>query len=189
MLDRPWIKDNDPIKDFYDCLNKEEIAWLYGVVKAVDLNRATFNTNFCPNKVQLLDFSNYYDNPYQFDLLSDLINEFNYIGSSLFWLPLNNDCSKNEFEKFEPLMIAKTPMNIIYLKKVSRSMMQMMNGGYIVVDSGNNFIAIIVDGYYMLALVDDDNLPTKYEKYIKNWSLIEENIDSITAKPLIRARL
>lgn len=68
-------------------------------------------------------------------------------------------------------------------------MMQMMNGGYVVADSGNNFIAIIVDGYYMLALVDDNNLPIKYEKYLKNWSLIEENLDSITAKSLIHARL
>ena len=189
MLDKPWIEDNDPIKDFYDCLNEEEIAWLYGVVSAVNLNQATFNTIFFPNKVQLLDFSNYYNKPYQFELLSDLINKFNHVGSFLFWLPLNNDCSKNEFEKFEPLMIAKTPMNIMYLKKVSQSMMQMMNGGYFVADSGNNFIAIIVDGYYMLALVDDNNLPIKYEKYLKNWILIEENLDSITAKPLIHARL
>jgi len=188
MLDRPWIEDNDPIKGFYDCLNKEEISWLYGTIRAVDLNQATFNINFCPNKVQLLDFSNYFDKPYQFELLSELINEFNNLDNSLFWFPLNNDCSKNEFEKFQPLMIAKTPMNIMYLQKVSQSMMQMMNGGYVVADRKNNFIAIIVDGYYMLALVDN-NLPIKYEKYLKNWSLIEENLDSITAKTLIQAKI
>ena len=63
-------------------------------------------------------------------------------------------------------------------------MMQMVNGGYVVADSGENFIAIIIDGYYMLSLICSD-LKNKYEIYSKNWELIDEKLDSITADTLL----
>ena len=80
-------------------------------------------------------------------------------------------------------MIAKTPMDIKYIEKVSQSMMQMINGGYVVADSGKNFIAIIIDGYYMLSLVDLD-LHNKYGVYLKNWDLINEKLDTTIANTL-----
>lgn len=186
MQNRPWFEESDPIKDFYGNLDEEDIKWICNLLKNVDLCQAKFNlnTDVHTTRVQILDFSDYYGKPYQFELLSNLIDDFYHADQHLFWLPLNNDCSENAFEKFEPLMIAKTPMDIIYLEKVSQSMMQMVNGGYVVADSGENFIAIIIDGYYMLSLICSD-LKNKYEIYSKNWELIDEKLDSITADTLL----
>lgn len=185
MQNRPWFEESDPIKDFYGNLDEEDIKWIYNLLTTVDLSQSKFNlsSEFYKNRVQLLDFSDYYSKPYQFELLLNLIEDFYHVDKYLFWLPLNNNCFENAFEQFEPLMIAKTPMDIKYIEKVSQSMMQMINGGYVVADSGKNFIAIIIDGYYMLSLVDLD-LHNKYGVYLKNWDLINEKLDTTTANTL-----
>lgn len=187
MQPKPWIEQSDPLKDFYGLLDQNEIVSIYDIIKKVNISHATFySANLCKDEILLLDFSDYYNKSYQFELLSKLIENFYHVDHFLYWLPLNSDVDISEytFNQFVPLMIAKTPMEIKFLDKVSRSMMQMISGGYVVVDSQKNFIAIIIDGYYMLALIND-KFSVKYEKYIKNWSFIEENLDPITAKSLI----
>ncbi len=66
----------------------------------------------------------------------------------LYWIPLSN----NEdiiFQDFSPLMIAKTSITKEMLDCVSRSFMQMLNGGYMFIDSNCRFVGVVIDGYYM----------------------------------------
>ena len=92
MQNRPWFEESDPIKDFYGNLDEEDIKWIYNLLTTVDLSQSKFNlsSEFYKNRVQLLDFSDYYSKPYQFELLLNLIEDFYHVDKYLFWLPLNN---------------------------------------------------------------------------------------------------
>ena len=133
--------------------------------------------------MELLDFSDY-DGENQFSLFEKLCEKFNGADGCLYWLPLSNE-KESIFDDYDPVMIAKTPLDTKYLKTASASFMQMLNGGLMIVDSKKRFIAIVVDGYYIVAGVKRGGMDKDYIQYIENWKIIGERLDPVTANILL----
>ncbi|PNK59556.1 hypothetical protein [Psychrobacter sp. FDAARGOS_221] len=181
---KPWCDVEDPLKKYYNLLNDQDLKKVVDITTRQNLKLPCFQKELIENALLLIDFSDYHNAFSQFQLFSDLIKQFRSQGSYLLWMPLNND-DLNNFSKFNPLMIAKTPFEVGFLTKASESMMQMLTGGFMVIDSKNQFISMIIDGYYMLSIVYDISLANIFQKYIDNWRVVRENLDETTATTLL----
>ncbi|WP_216070870.1 hypothetical protein [Acinetobacter haemolyticus] len=84
-------------------------------------------------------------------------------------------------------MIAKTPIETKYLDYASRSFLQMQNGGYAIIESNKNFIALVIDGYYMQVALHSNFMNEQFQKYLDSWNDIEKNLDETTAQCLSQA--
>lgn len=180
---KPWFDNDDPLIEYYGLIDREDLKIIEKIKKKQDLSICCFSKAAIEKGFLLLDFSDFYNKNSQFELFTDLIHRFKNNKNYLLWLPLDNYESET-YNKFTPIMVAKTPFEVSFLEKVSQSMMQMINGSFMVIDSDMQFVSIIIDGYYMLSVIYDGSLNTYFEKYINNLKLIDENLDEVTANSL-----
>lgn len=184
---KPWYDIEDPLREYYDLLNDQDLKIVANIKSKQNLKLPCFQKELTENALLLIDFSNYHNASVQFQLFSDLIKQFRSQESYLLWIPLNDGDTDN-FSKFNPLMIAKTSFDAKFLDKASRSMMQMLTGSFMLIDSKSQFISIIIDGYYMLSTVYDISLANVFEKYIDNWNVVFKNLDEVTANTLLNCQ-
>lgn len=73
-------------------------------------------------------------------------------------------------------MIVKTPIETKYLDYASRSFLQMQNGEYAIIESNQNFIALVFDGYYMQVALRSNFMNEQLQEYLDNWNKIEKTL-------------
>ena len=56
-------------------------------------------------------------------------------------------------------------------------MMQMLNGAYCAADKNGNFLAIFVDGYYLLVALKKEWCVKDINKYLNTWFDLENSCD------------
>lgn len=176
--EQPWVDDQDPFIDYYGLIDKSELQFVRENFASLSGSSPVFNHLMIDfNRYYLLlDFSDYFNDESQFLLYKDLCSVNN--NAFLYWLPLDNYKDEFLFENYMPKMIAKTPRNNKVLKKASLSFMQMQNGGLFLMEESGLFFAIIVDGYYMMALVDKKYDIGNINAYLENWSVFEHRLDT-----------
>ncbi|MGE8653469.1 MAG: hypothetical protein ACN6NV_06930 [Acinetobacter gandensis] len=189
MKTEPWIEDSDPFKPYYGKLSKQENTYISNTFNLwINHNNYINPSVISKNKnLNLLDYSNKYNEKCNQGLYELLCESLNQTDGYLYWLPLNNAINENTFTAYSPIMIAKTPIDAKYLDYASRSFLQMQNGGYAIIESNLNFIALVVDGYYMQVALHSNFMNLQFQKYLDNWSEIEKNLDETTAQCLSQA--
>lgn len=185
----PWIEGSDPLKPYYGKLNNKEYTDISKIFNLWVNHHNYINTSIIANnnKVNLLDYSGHYNEKCSQSLYQLLCQTLNNADSYLYWLPINNVKNKNIFAAYSPAMIAKTPIETRYLDYASRSFLQMQNGGYAIIESNQNFIALVVAGYYMQVALCSNYMNEQFQEYLDNWNEIEKNLDEITAQCLLEA--
>ncbi|MDV7621405.1 FAD-binding oxidoreductase [Acinetobacter baumannii] len=134
--------------------------------------------------IQLLDFFDYSNESCPLSLFENLCLIMGGESEKLYWIPLSN----NEdiiFQDFSSLMIARTSITKEMLDCVSRSFMQMLNGGYMFIDSKCRFVGVVIDGYYMQVYMKKVFMNDVMKPYVKNWEKIDEFLDPLLKKDLI----
>lgn len=177
-----FLDDFDTLKPFYGQLSDKEIDLVKDIIANLLDKKPIFKQPIDDNYHYLLDFSDFNNDDCQFLLFKEVCQKLN---GNLCWLVFGDEKNPFLFDEFEPPMIAKTPCNFDILQKASSSFMQMQNGAFVVFDKHKQFYAIIVDGYYMVCLLNKsigiDNLQT----YLDNWHKIDKNSDEVTANLLM----
>ncbi|USE84310.1 hypothetical protein [Acinetobacter tibetensis] len=189
MKTEPWIEDCDPLKPYYGKLSNQE----YTNISKIFTLWINHHNHIDPSvihknkKLNLLDYSNKYNGKCSQDLYQLLCESLKQTDGYLYWLPINSIKNKNTFSAYSPAMIAKTPIKTRYLDYASRSFLQMQNGGYAIIESNLNFIALVADGYYMQVALDPSFMNDQFQKYLDSWNEIENNLDETTAQWLSQA--
>lgn len=178
----PFLDDFDELKSFYGGLSDTEIERVKEVIVNLLNKKPTFKNPVNENYHYLLDFSDFDNNDCQFLLFQEVCQK---LTSNLYWFVFGDDNNPLLFDEFVPPMIAKTPCTSDILAKVSSSFMQMQNGAFVVFDESKNFYAIIVDGYYMVCLLNKSVMIDNLQNYLNNWQNIDKNLDEMTAHLLI----
>ncbi|WP_227061434.1 FAD-binding oxidoreductase [Acinetobacter pittii] len=186
MKNKPWIEENDPLKEYYGLLNDNELSSFLSLLIEWNKNDYSLESDIGQVKtgIQLLDFFDYSNESCPLSLFENLCSIMGGEIEKLYWIPLSN----NEdiiFQDFSPLMIAKTSITKEMLDCVSRSFMQMLNGGYMFIDSNCRFVGVVIDGYYMQVYMKKDFMDDVMKPYIKNWEKIDEFLDPLLIKDLI----
>lgn len=186
MKNKPWIEDNDPLKESYGLLDDNELSSFLSLFSEWNKNDYTLESDIGQVKtgVQLLDFFDYSNESCHLSLFENLCLIMGGESEKLYWIPLSN----NEdiiFQDFSPLMIAKTSITKETLDYVSRSFMQMLNGGYMFIDSKCRFVGLVIDGYYMQLYMKKDFMDDVMKPYVNNWEKIDEFLDPLLKKDLI----
>ncbi|UIJ77512.1 hypothetical protein [Acinetobacter sp. SH20PTE14] len=189
MKTEPWIEDNDPLKPYYGKLSNKEYTDISNIFTLWINHKNYIDPSIISKnkKLNLLDFSNRYKEKFNQALYELLCESLKQTDGYLYWLPMNNVKSENIFAAYSPAMIAKTPIEAKYLDYTSRSFLQMQNGGYAIVESNLNFIALVIDGYYMQVALHSNFMNEKFQEYLDSWNEIEKNLDEITAQCLSHA--
>nr|WP_127245516.1 hypothetical protein [Neisseria meningitidis] len=189
MKTEPWIEDNDPLKPYYGKLSNKEYTDISNIFTLWINHKNYIDPSIISKnkKLNLLDFSNRYKEKCNQSLYELLCESLKQTDGYLYWLPMNNVKSENIFAAYSPEMIAKTPIEAKYLDYASRSFLQMQNGGYAIVESNLNFIALVIDGYYMQVALHSNFMNEKFQEYLDSWNEIEKNLDEITAQCLSHA--
>ncbi|ODL96853.1 hypothetical protein AXH23_04190 [Acinetobacter pittii] len=186
MKNKPWIEENDPLKEYYGLLNDNELSSFLSLLSEWNKNDYSLESDIGQVKtgIQLLDFFDYSNESCPLSLFENLCSIMGGEIEKLYWIPLSN----NEdiiFQDFSPLMIAKTSITKEMLDCVSRSFMQMLNGGYMFIDSNCRFVGVVIDGYYMQVYMKKDFMDDVMKTYIKNWEKIDEFLNPLLIKDLI----
>jgi len=185
MRPKPWIEDSDPLKPYYGKLSNQEYTNISQIF-TLWINHHPYLDPlviFENKKVNLLDYSDHYNEQCSQSLYKLLCETLEQTDSFLYWMPIdNNEKTANVFAAYSPAMIAKTPIGVEYLDYASRSFLQMLNGSYAIIENNQNFIALVVDGYYMQVALDSNLINSQFQKYIRNWNDMEKNLDIITAQ-------
>lgn len=186
MKNKPWIEENDPLKEYYGLLNDNELSSFLSLLSEWNKNDYSLESDIGQVKtgIQLLDFFDYSNESCPLSLFENLCSIMRGEIEKLYWIPLSN----NEdiiFQDFSPLMIAKTSITKEMLDCVSRSFMQMLNGGYMFIDSNCRFVGVVIDGYYMQVYMKKDFMDDVMKPYVKNWEKIDEFLDPLLKKDLI----
>lgn len=184
MKNKPWIEDCDPMKKYYGLLNDEDNIFFQNSFKNL-WDKFSKDPDIKKIKIgkKLLEFSDNYNEYCQFTMYEKICSIFSGENEYFYWIPIS-DNNERIFEYYDPLMIAKTPINISIMSSVRRSFMQMQNGGYMIFDSKQRFISIVLDGYYMLAFIQEKYMNNDLLKYIENWKYLDENLDDLIKKDL-----
>ena len=183
---KPWFDDRDPSKEFFGLLSNDEINFVKEVNVFFNEN-GTFTQEISRDFMVLLDFNSYENFEIQYPLFrwvcqNTEINKVN----NIYWFPLGVD-----FYEYNPIMIAKTSVDYCYLEIISASMMQMLNGSYCAIDKNRNFLAIVVDGYYLMLALKKGiyfNYSKKIIQYMNNWSKLRELSDVVVLPTLEKVR-
>jgi len=186
MKNKPWIEESDPLKESYGLLDVNELSSFLSLFSEWSKNDYVLESDIGQVKtgIQLLDFFDYSNESCPLSLFENLCSIMGGESERLYWIPLSN----NEhiiFQDFSPLMIAKTSITKEILDCVSRSFMQMLNGGYMFIDSKCRFVGVVIDGYYMQVYMKKDFMDDVMKPYIKNWEKIDEFLDPFLKKDLI----
>lgn len=186
MKNKPWIEENDPLKEYYGLLNDNELSSFLSLLSEWNKNDYSLESDIGQVKtgIQLLDFFDYSNESCPLSLFENLCSIMGGEIEKLYWILLSN----NEdiiFQDFSPLMIAKTSITKEMLDCVSRSFMQMLNGGYMFIDSNCRFVGVVIDGYYVQVYMKKDFMDDVMKPYIKNWEKIDEFLDPLLIKDLI----
>lgn len=186
MKNKPWIEDNDPLKESYGLLDDNELSSFLSLFSEWNKNDYALESDIDQVKtgVQLLDFFDYSNESCHLSLFENLCLTKGGKHEKLYWISLSN----NEdiiFQDFSPPMIAKTSITKETLDYVSRSFMQMLNGGYMFIDSKCRFVGLVIDGYYMQVYMKKDFMDDVMKPYVKNWEKIDEFLDPLLKKDLI----
>ncbi|ENU32027.1 hypothetical protein F991_00140 [Acinetobacter sp. CIP-A165] len=189
IKNKPWVEDSDPLKPYYGKLTNKEYINISKIFNLWINNHNYIDPSIIAEnkKVNLLDYYNRYDEECGQSLYKMLCEVLKYTDGYLYWLPIDNAENHSTFEEYFPAMIAKTPIDIRYLDYTSRSFLQIQNGGYAIIESNLNFIALILDGNYMQVALDTKLMNGRFQKYLDNWHQIRKNLDEITAKCLSKA--
>ncbi|MGK9156207.1 hypothetical protein KXS08_13630 [Acinetobacter radioresistens] len=189
MKTEPWVDDRDPLKPYYGKLNNKEYTDISKIFTLWINHHNYINPLIIANnkKVNLLDYSDHYNEKCSQSLYQLLCEKLNKTVGYLYWLPINNTKNENIFATYSPAMIAKTPIETKYLNYASRSFLQTQNGGYAIIESNQNFIALVVDGYYMQVALHSNFIDKQFKKYLDNWNEIKKNLDETTAQCLSEA--
>lgn len=185
MKNKPWIENNDPIKKNYGLLDDKELSNFLILFSEWNKDNHISDSDVGKVKVgiQLLDFFDYSNESCHVSLFENLCLIMGGEKERLYWIPI---CSGENiiFQDFSPFMIAKTIIAKETLDNVSRSFMQMLNGGYMFFDSKCRFVGIVIDGYYMLVYMKKEFISDVMTQYIKNWDRIDEFLDPLLKKDL-----
>ncbi|CAI3124172.1 MULTISPECIES: hypothetical protein [Acinetobacter calcoaceticus/baumannii complex] len=186
MKNKPWIEENDPLKEYYGLLDDNELSSFLSLFSEWNKNDYALESDIGQVKtgIQLLDFFDYSKESCHLPLFENLCSIMEGESEKLYWIPLSN----NEdiiFQDFSPLMIAKTSITKETLDYVSRSFVQMINGGYIFIDSKCRFVGVVIDGYYMQVYMKKVFMNDVMKPYVKNWEKIDEFLDPLLKKDLI----
>ncbi|ENU61237.1 hypothetical protein F980_03144 [Acinetobacter lwoffii NIPH 715] len=189
MKTEPWIEDSDPLKPYYGKLSNQEYTDISNIfILWINHNNYINPSVISKNrKLNLLDYSSKYNEKCNQDLYELLCESLKQTDGYLYWLPINNAKNENTFAAYSPAMIAKTPIEAKYLDYASRSFLQMQNGGYAIIESNLNFIALVVDGYYMQVALHSNFMNEQFQEYLDSWNEIEKNLDETTAQCLSQA--
>lgn len=179
---KPFLDDFDELKPFYGKLSHQEIDLVNNVIENLSSEKPKFEKTIDENYHHLLDFSDVNNNECQFSLFKEICKKIN---GELYWFVFGDNNNPYLFNEFEPPMIAKTPCHFDILEKVSSSFMQMQNGAFVVFDKHKQFYAIIVDGYYMVCLLNKSIAIDNLQNYLDNWHKIDKNLDEVTANLLM----
>jgi hypothetical protein len=185
MKIKPWIEDNDPLIENYGLLNEHELSYFLNLIVEWNDGVSILKTdiNEVKNGIQLLDFFDYSNKSCYLSLFEKICLFMSGEDEYLYWIPLS-DTEDTDFKKFEPLMIAKTLLKKDSLTSVSRSFMQMLNGGYMLFDSKCRFVGVVIDGYYMLAFMKEEFMREEMSEYIANWRKVDDILDPLLSKDL-----
>lgn len=183
MKNKPWIEDNDPIKEYYCLLTDEDKVFFQSFFENW-YNRTSrdFDIKNIKSGKKLLEFSDNYNEYCQFTMYEKICSLLD-DGEYIYWIPMT-DSKERLFADYEPMMIAKTPIKINIMNSVRRSFMQMLKGEYMLFDSQKRFISIVVDGYYMLMFLKNEYMNDEFVRYIENWDSINNNLDDIKKEDL-----
>ncbi|WP_243897170.1 hypothetical protein [Acinetobacter haemolyticus] len=189
MKNEPWIEDCDPLKPYYGKLSNQEYTYVSEIFTLWINHHNHINPKVISKnkKLNLLDYSNKYSGKCSQNLYEILCETLKHTDGYLYWLPINNVKNDNIFASYSPAMIAKTPIETKYLDYASRSFLQMQNGGYAIIESNKNFIALVIDGYYMQVALHSNFMNEQFQKYLDSWNDIEKNLDETTAQCLSQA--
>lgn len=184
MKTEPWIEESDPLKPYYGRLSNQEYTDISNLF-TLWINHSNYINPLIISenkKINLLDYSDNYNEKCNQHLYEMLCESLKQTDGYLYWLPINNEKNKNIFATYYPAMIAKTPIEVKYLNYASRSFLQMQNGGYVIIESNLNFIALVVDGYYMQVALHSNFMNEQFQKYLDSWNKIEKKLDETTAQ-------
>lgn len=186
MKNKPWIEDNDPLKESYGLLDDNELSSFLSLFSEWNKNDYALESDIGQVKtgVQLLDFFDYSNESCHLSLFENLCLTKGGKHEKLYWIPLSSN-DNIIFQDFSPLMIAKTSITKETLDYVSRSFMQMLNRGYIFFDSKCRFVGVVIDGYYMQVYMKKDFMSDVMRPYVNNWDRIDEFLDPLLKKDLI----
>ncbi|GAA5585537.1 hypothetical protein Acal01_00669 [Acinetobacter calcoaceticus] len=186
MKNKPWVEDNDPLKEYYGLLDDNELSSFLSLFSEWNKNNYGLESDIGQVKtgIQLLDFFDYSNENCHLSLFENLCLTKGGKHKKLYWIPLSSN-GNIIFQDFSPLMIAKTSITKETLDYVSRSFMQMLNGGYIFFDSKCRFVGVVIDGYYMQVYMKKDFMNNVMRPYVKNWDRIDEFLDPLLKKDLI----
>lgn len=189
MKTEPWIEDSDPLKPYYGKLSNQEYTDISNIFTLWINHNNYINPSVISKnkKLNLLDYSNKYKEKCNQDLYDLLCESLKQTDGYLYWLPINNTKNENIFAAYSPAMIAKTPIETKYLDYASRSFLKMQNGGYAIIESNLNFIALVVDGYYMQVALHSNFMNEQFQEYLDSWNEIEKKLDETTAQCLSQA--
>lgn len=171
----------DELQPFYGSICDKQIDLVKDVIANLLDTKPIFKQPIDNNYHYLLDFSDFDNDDCQFLLFKEICQKLN---GDLYWFVFGDDNNPQLFDEFEPPMIARTDCNFDILEKVSSSFMQMQNGAFVVFDEHKQFYAIIVDGFYMVCLLNKSIAIDNLQTYLDNWHKIDDNLDEVTAKLL-----
>ena len=177
----PFLDDLDRLKLFYGSICDNEIKLVKDIIAKL-LDKKPIFKQPIDGYHHLLDFSDFKNNDCQFLLFKEVCQKLN---GNLYWFVFGDENNPELFDEFELPMIAKTDCNFDILEKVSSSFMQMQNGAFVVFDEHKEFYAIIVDGYYMVCLLNKSIAIDNLQNYLDNWHKIDKNLDEVTANLLM----
>lgn len=186
MKNNPWIEEDDLLKKNYGLLDEKELNKFLNLFNEWNKKSYILTSDIGQVKlgVQLLDFFEYSNENYNLPLFDDLCSIMGGEAESLYWIPL---CSSESiiFQDFSPPMIAKTCIKKETINRVSHSFMQMLNGGYMFIDSRCRFIGIVVDGYYLHTYIKKEFMNDILTQYRKNWDYVDKKLDPLLKNHLM----
>jgi len=121
MKNEPWIEDCDPLKPYYGKLSNQEYTYISKIFILWINHHNYINPEVISKnkKVNLLDYSNKYNEKCSQNLYEVLCETLKHTDGYLYWLPINNAKNDNIFAAYSPAMIAKTPIETKYLDYAS----------------------------------------------------------------------
>ena len=169
---KPWFDDTDPSKPYYGKLSDSEIEFVKNQMVFFD-SEGVFTKVALFDFHILLDFEAYKDFEILYPLFRWICNHKKINSNNeIYWFPLGIN-----IDDYNPIMLAKTGLDFSFLEIISASMMQMLNGAYCAADKNGNFLAIFVDGYYLLVALKKEWCVKDINKYLNTWFDLENSCD------------
>jgi hypothetical protein len=181
----PWFGDEDPSKPYYAGISDSEIKFVKD--KTIFFNHeGLFTQDVLADFNILLDFEAYDDFEINYPLFKWICDNqtINSKNNQIYWFPLGVS-----IDDYNPVMVARTDVNFSFLKIISSSMMQILNGAFCAIDKNGNFLAIFIDGYYLMAAIKRELFSNNLDKYIDSWFNLESKCDDFIIEKLKLAKL